>query len=269
MRGAQVAVALDHAPGGEARVEEGGVALERFLDEGAGCRGVLGPPGVADEAGGLAVLARPPGALGGRACEVGVVLHDGGGLVEGDQPPREPLGEVRGRRARREQPVERARVGQAAHLYGVLDDLARGRVALDNVVAAGHPHDRDDAEVDAGREAAVETQFGVAEALARLRVELVDEAEVDRLLRLVDHVTGEEDPGDVRLAQLDPRRARAGRPRGRAGPGRTPGSPRPRSWRRLFQTAPTRRDRGAPCGAGPRRSRAAHRSGRCPSRWRR
>ena len=118
--------------------------------EGAGRRGVPGPPGVADEAGCLAVLARPPGALGGRAREVRVVRDGGGGLVEGDQPPRETLREVRGRLAGREQPVERAPVGQAAHLHGVLDDLARGRVALDGEAAVRHPHDRDDAEVDAG-----------------------------------------------------------------------------------------------------------------------
>ncbi len=55
----------------------------------------------------------------------------------------------------------------------------------------------------------------MAEALALLQRELLDEAEVDGLLRLVGEVAGEEDVGDVRLHELDrgrhaPSRARVG-----------------------------------------------------------
>ena len=53
-----------------------------------------------------------------------------------------------------------------------------------------------------GRQTAVELDLGVAVRLATLGGDLVDEPEVDGLLRLVDEITSQEDVGDVRLHQF-------------------------------------------------------------------
>ena len=166
--------------------------------------GVLAAPRAADEARGLAVLARPPRALGLGAGERRVVLHDGGALVEDDQPPHDAVERVLGQRRRPRGWCARVRVvGQAPHLHGPLDDLALGRRRLDGVRAVRATHDRHCAEVHAARQPAVEPHLGLDEPLPHLGRDLVDEAEVHRLLRLVDDVARHEDVGDVRLPQLD------------------------------------------------------------------
>ena len=78
---------------------------------------------------------------------------------------------------------------------------------IDDVPAPRDPHDRDDSPVDPRREPLVDSHLLAAEVLAPRERELLDEAEVDRLLRLVDELPGEEDVGDVGLDELDGVRA--------------------------------------------------------------
>ncbi|MSQ41871.1 MAG: alpha/beta hydrolase [Dehalococcoidia bacterium] len=196
----QVAVPLHHAPGDQPLVEQALRRLDRALHELARAARVRLRPCRADEALCLAVLPLPPGALGWAARERGRLPHHPHRLVERDQPSCEPLGDPRRRGAGRQQAVERAIVGEAAHLHRPLHRLA---LALHGEAAGGRAHDRRHAKIDIEREAAVKLHLGAAEALATLERELADEAEVDGLLRLVDQLTGEEDVRDMRLPQLD------------------------------------------------------------------
>ena len=95
--------------------------------------------------------------------------------------------------------AERGVVGEPPHLHRPLDDLA-GALDADRLPLPGHG---DDAEVDVGRQAAVEAHLLLAAVPTPLEGAVVDEAEVDRLLDLVGQRAGQEDGRDVRLVHLD------------------------------------------------------------------
>ena len=94
---------------------------------------------------------------------------------------------------------EHPALGQTAHPDGRLDGASRAT----EEVAAISLHDVDDAEVDVRAKPAIEPDLVLAVGQAPLAGREVEEAEVDRLLDLVGERAGQDDPGDVGLAQLD------------------------------------------------------------------
>ena len=99
-------------------------------------------------------------------------------------------------------------LGQPPHGDGPLDRVAAPGGAgagggLDPEVTVGGPHDRGDSEVDARGQALVEAHLLLAEVLAPLERGVVEEAQVHRLLDLVDALAGEEEQRDVRLQEID------------------------------------------------------------------
>ena len=90
----------------------------------------------------------------------------------------------------------------AVHRDGVLD---RARIVLGrHGEALGSARDqRDHVAVDVRGEAVVEPQLGVAALPPAREAAVIHEREADGLLDLVRRLAGEEDPRDVRLAQLD------------------------------------------------------------------
>ena len=111
---------------------------------------------------------------------------------------REPLAERTQRlgreRAGREKPVEPRVFGELAHLHRVFD---RGLDAdARRLVIAADRHDR---KVELRREAPVEPELLLAEAVPALERAEVEERKLDRLLDLVRVLAGQEHPRDVRL----------------------------------------------------------------------
>ncbi len=122
--------------------------------------------------------------------------------VEARDAPAE-RGEQRGiQRALPDEVRQRRLFGKAPHVHRVLDRLA----ASAEHDAPFFERDRHDAEVDARREAAVELDLGRAHRAALLERGVVEEAQVDRLLELVDVLAREDHGRGVRVHDLDRRR---------------------------------------------------------------
>ena len=99
---------------------------------------------------------------------------------------------------RLDETVQHAIVRQPAHDDG---DLAHGPLSADtHAVDTAELHDT---EIHVVREATIQADLFLAEEATALEGGEVQKAEVQRLLHLVDAVAGEEDPGNVRLDQLD------------------------------------------------------------------
>jgi hypothetical protein len=151
--------------------------------------------------------------LGGRLLEVlaGVGRHHAEAGEGGGVRPALGLGVERGEAlgqggqgARVEQaalqPAQQRRlVRQAGHLDRPLDRLTGALEAQASAVA----DDRDDAEVHARGQPAVDAHLLLAEVSAFVQGGEVEEPEADRFLDLVGVPAGQEDGGDVRLADLD------------------------------------------------------------------
>ena len=97
-------------------------------------------------------------------------------------------------------------VREPPHADGVVDDLALG---AEPVALRAEP-DRDDAEIDVGREPPVQPHLVLAAAPASLERRVVHEPVVDGTLELPDFPVGEEHPGDMRRDLGDPRGRGAG-----------------------------------------------------------
>ncbi|MNH05317.1 hypothetical protein D3C79_646370 [compost metagenome] len=98
------------------------------------------------------------------------------------------------------QGVEHLALGELAHLQHVFDRFA---FATD-LRRFGATGDRQDVQVQAFGQALVQTQLFVAEMPALIQAGEVEKAEVHRLLDLVGVLAGEQDPGDMRLDELEP-----------------------------------------------------------------
>ncbi|GBD17381.1 hypothetical protein HRbin26_02301 [bacterium HR26] len=98
-----------------------------------------------------------------------------------------------------EHPQQHPIIRQPAHLDRVLDDRA---VTVELELAADLDH-RHHAQVDIPCEPAVEPHLLLAEMVPQFQRGEVQEAEVDRLLDLVDQVASQEDDRDVRLLDVD------------------------------------------------------------------
>src|SRR5262249_54071022 len=101
-----------------------------------------------------------------------------------------------GHAARRQARSQRRAIVVARHLDRVLDGVRVGLVR-DRQAMWSTRDERDDAAVDARREAAVQPDLLRAGCAAPLQAAVVDEREADGLLDLVGAPVGEEDPGDV------------------------------------------------------------------------
>ena len=123
--------------------------------------------------------------------------HEGGeaGDDVGGEPPA--LGDE----------VERHGLVEAPHVHGPFDDLAVA-AEMEAAVAAD---DRHGAEIEVGREMAVDRHFRLADGAALLQARLVEEGEMHRPLHLVDIRPGEEDDGGMGADAAD----RPGKPVGR------------------------------------------------------
>jgi len=127
-------------------------------------------------------------------------------------------------RAGGEQAVELLRAVEAAHPHRVLDR----RPIPANARRVRRAGDRDDVEVEFGREPAIQAHLLGARVPALRERGEVEKGEVERLLDLVREVAGQHDPRDVRLDDGDVgdgvrklrRIAQAQRERGRSGGGR-------------------------------------------------
>ncbi len=91
------------------------------------------------------------------------------------------------------------RLGEFAHLQHVLDRLA-GTIQLGRLDATGN---RQHFQIKVGRQALVQAQFFLAEVFAGAQLGEVEEAEIDRLLELVGIGAGQDDPGNMRLDDLE------------------------------------------------------------------
>ena len=189
-------------------------------------------------------------------------------LEETREPPREPRQMIGRQRAPAKQCLGTVLVREPPHADGVVDDLPLG---AEPVALRAEP-DRDDTEIDVGREPSVQPHLVLAAAPASLERRVVHEPVVDGTLELPDFTVGEEHPGDMRRDLGDPRGSR-----GRIGlrapevieerPGLCPPSP-PRPA--YAEPSATRRStweaRLAGRRRGTRRSRMAWR-GRCRPRF--
>ena len=104
--------------------------------------------------------------------------------------------DIRGRKfPAREEPARELVLRELAHLYRVFE---RRALAADDrsVDASGN---RDDVEVQRGREASIEPQLLFAEEAPRRERREIEKPEVHRLLELVRVAPGEQHVGDVRL----------------------------------------------------------------------
>ena len=137
-------------------------------------------------------LRRAPGVTGGRHREplldrgdrLAESLAVGGCKPAGGEPDVESVGLV-----------------ELHELDGPFD---RRPVASD-VRGVGRAGDRHGGHVELRREPAADADLFLAKPPAALERGVVEEAEVERLLQLVDERAGEEDPGDVGLDQTDRR----------------------------------------------------------------
>ena len=121
--------------------------------------------------------------------------------------PRRQTRQMLGRqRAPAEQCLGALLVREPPHADGVVDDLA---VGAEPVALRAEP-DRDDAEIDVGREPSVQPHLVLAAAPAPLERRVVHEPVVDGPLELPDFPVGEEHPGDVRRDLRDLRGSRGG-----------------------------------------------------------
>ena len=110
-----------------------------------------------------------------------------------------------GQRIAHRQARERALLRDPAHPDRVLDRprlLIRHEVQV--VLAAD---DGVDSEVVRGREPMIEAHLLAAHLQPSFEAAVVEERQHQRLLHLVGELAGEEDPGNMRLAQFDPLRA--------------------------------------------------------------
>ena len=123
------------------------------------------------------------------------LLQESGNPVQVAEPDRIPFEEL----------VEKMTVRKLTHLHGVIDYLAFLAEAVVPVVF----RDRNDPEVGAGREPAVEGDFPFAEMLAFRRGGKVEETKVDGLLHLVHERRRDEDERGMCLHQ--PHALRPGR----------------------------------------------------------
>ena len=174
--------------------------------------------------------------------------------VEPGEQPAHLLQHLTAQLAPVEQRGERAPLVEAAHLHDVLDGAPLAlRRQLQPVRGAD---ERAHAEVDAGRQTAVQAHLLGAHLSPPGRSRVVQERERERLLQLVGALTRQEDPGDVRLAHrhlggLQPRQLRHGRPdlfglHRRAGRGAHVGAAVQGWGTRRWQSTPTWTRRSTP-----------------------
>ena len=235
VREVQVAVAFAHEAEPQPLVHRGrDPAMRRVgppLDRGDPRRdvgGVLQPAHVLEVGGRVRERGRggPPRVGRRGARNLGVEARDAS---------REFVHALGRQRIRREQAVELLRAVEPAHADRVLDAFA-GAVDARRVRRAG---DGRDAQVEIGRQPAVQPQFLLARGTPLRERGEVEEPQVERLLDLVGIVAGEHDPRDVRLDDLDVRRrmrkalrvAQPGRERRRVGGGVSHGVRRERRRR--------------------------------------
>ena len=173
-------------------------------------RGALGPEPVQR---GEVVVERALDRLGAGGAPV-----DLGCRVEGRQPRARGRGVLGPGRVRAQPRGERRRLVVAPHLDREVDGARVALVRESQPVA--RPDQRPHAEVQLGREPAVERHLLAAEEMATLGRPVVEERQHDRLLDLVRAVRGQEDPGDVGLAHLAAVGVDQVRPRGRRSRGR-------------------------------------------------
>ncbi len=85
------------------------------------------------------------------------------------------------------------------HLHPVL----QGRRAAKNETGTAAA-DRYDIKIDIRAEAAVQLKLTAAVIFPLFQGGEIEKTEVDRFLELIDHITGQQDIGDMGLHQLDP-----------------------------------------------------------------
>ena len=217
--GAQVAVAVADVTGGGSRLQLGAMCGEEHVREAGECRvpaREVRVGGELDERLGVLVERLPQ-----RGGGVDAVACRGRGVELGESPADRDERRV-GHAAVGDARPERAGLVEPAHLDHVVDGpgvvLGRERDAV------GGRDDGLDAEVHARGEPAVQPDLLAAHLPAALDGAVVEEREPHRLLELVGAVAGEENPRDVRLADLDRTlvvrvRLGAGHSRRKRGPG--------------------------------------------------
>src|SRR5438552_710607 len=198
MLGVQVAVALADASTVLAGAEERLVAAEEARAEVAEDLVVLGGEQATGEGrGGLEVFGPPAaeriGAGVGR--DLGARRR---ARVEAGQHGGELVDRLRG--ALPEAVHEERAGGQTPHPHDVIERLARGPECR---AAASPSHHRQDVEIDAGRQAAVQPDLLQAEMAPELRRAEVEERKTHGLFQLVHVRAGQEHVRDVRLNVLD------------------------------------------------------------------
>ena len=204
MLGAQIAVAVDQPPLLDATVEGGarvGEAATQTIGEG---RVEVGREEVRHRARGTAQVGRED-----ALEDVGAPLErdrriPGRRRMHGRERAGDRLDVGADGRPGADAVVERRSLGEASHDDRVVEDLAvRGRSA-DADAPLRVAHDGQHAEVDLGREAAVEPDLLLAVEAPEFERAVVDEApERDRLLDLVDPLAGQEHHRDVGLDDPD------------------------------------------------------------------
>ncbi len=135
-----------------------------------------------------------------RRLPVAVDAGAGGGLgVKRDQPCDDAVQVLPPQLPPVRHFVHHALLGQAHHLQGVLQGVARTtQPDLPAVLRDGQ-----DLQVDLRAEPPVQDQLFVQIMMAPAQGGEVEEAQVHRLLDLVGEAVGDEDPGDVGLDQVD------------------------------------------------------------------
>ena len=198
MLGPEVAMALDDAPGSDARRHDLRLSRQQRFEPGRNLR-----PPVAGRVEGLEI--EYPAVLGEFVGEAGDMRtgidHDRlqapvetrqalGHLL--DPPPSGRTGDNGG--------VEHQRLGQAAHHHQPVD---RPPGAPDRQPAVGLYRQRADAEIDVGRQPAVEPHLLGTDAAPGVEGRVVEERITNRLLQLQRPLAGEEHPGHMGFAGLD------------------------------------------------------------------
>ena len=193
----QVAVAVADALLPDARREEFPVArVEPVGEEADGVKGREGE-GVSDELPGLAEVFVGADA---QPVDAAPCLNIFGwmlGLVELLEDVRDPVQVSRHDSIALDELVEKVTVGKLPHLHGVFHHL----IAFAENEPAVECRDGHDAKVDSGAKAAVEGDLAFAEVAALLQRGEIEEAEVDRLLHLVNKGRRDKDERGMRLHQ--------------------------------------------------------------------
>ncbi len=188
--GLQVAVAVADPALVHARLEQVGVGAHEALDLGLAGLPRLAAQGPADERLGLLEVLVPVVPHRLQRAEAGDLRRAGGAPVEVGDQAAERLQRLRPRFLSGDQPGQALLLGQALHDDGDFFDPGRCAEAQ---MAGGVAVHGGEVEVDLGRDAAVELELGDRGGPALLERGEVEEAEVHRLLDLVDVVAGEEE----------------------------------------------------------------------------